>query len=66
MSDPYENAFDAVMNKKPAEFEDAVSSILTDKLRERIGVEKIAVAQRFINEPEAELDYEEEVADEEV
>ena len=54
------------MSKKPAEFEDAVSSILTDKLRERIGVEKIAVAQRFINEPEAEPDYEEEVADEEV
>ena len=66
MSNPYEDAFDAVLSKKPAEFEDAVSSILTDKLRERIGVEKIAVAQSFINEPQAEIDYEEEVADEEV
>ncbi len=68
MSNSYDNAFDAVMNKNPAEFQDAVGGILADKLRERIGVEKVAVAQSFLNEPEAELEHEEqeEVADEEV
>jgi hypothetical protein len=67
MSNPYEDAVDSVYVKNPAGFQDAVSAILADKLKERIGVEKVAVAQSFLNEPESE-DYEdqEEVADEEV
>lgn len=67
MSNPYEDAVDAVFNKSPAVFQDAVGSILSDKLKERIGVEKVAVAQNFLNEPEPqEYEDEEGAADEEV
>jgi len=63
MSNPFEDAVDSVYDNNPAGFQDAVGAILADKLKERIGVEKVAVAQNFLNEPEVE---EEEVADEEV
>lgn len=46
-SDAVQAAFDG----NPSAFQDAVSSILADKMRERIGVEKVAVAQKFFNEP---------------
>jgi len=65
MSNPYEDAVDSVYSNNPAGFQDAVNNILADKLRERIGVEKVAVAQNFLNEPEVD-DEQEEVADEEV
>jgi hypothetical protein len=67
MSNPYEDAVDAVFSKSPAVFQDAVGGILSDKLKERIGVEKVAVAQNFLNEPEPqEYEDEEGAADEEV
>ena len=51
---PYEvaDAVSAVSNDNTAVFQDAINSILADKLRERIGVEKVAVAQSFFNEPD--------------
>ena len=52
MSSSLEDAVDTVFNKNPSGFQDAISSALADKLRERIGVEKVAVAQNFLNEPE--------------
>jgi hypothetical protein len=67
MSNPYEDAVDAVFNKSPASFEDTVGNILADKLRERIGVEKVAIAQNFLNEPEPqEYQDQEGAADEEI
>ena len=54
MSNPFDNAVDAVYDKNPAGLQDAIGDILADKLRERVGVEKIAVAQSFLNEPQAE------------
>lgn len=62
MSDLFDDAIDSIYDSNPSRFQDAINDILSDKLRERIGVEKVAVAQNFLNEP----DYEEEVADEEV
>jgi hypothetical protein len=61
------DAVDAVFNNNASNFQDAVSDLLTDKLKERIGVEKVAVAQSFLNEPEIADDQEEqEVSDEDV
>lgn len=50
---PYEvaDAITAVSNDNTSIFQDTVNGILADKLRERIGVEKIAVAQSMFNEP---------------
>lgn len=56
MSNPFEDAIDSVYSDNPTGFQDAVNSILADKLKERIGVEKVAVAQSFLNEPEADVD----------
>jgi len=61
------DAVDAVFNKNASNFQDAVSDLLSNKLGERIGVEKVAVAQSFLNEPEiADDDEEQEVSDEDV
>ena len=51
---PYEvsDAMKAVSDDNTTIFQDTVNSILDDKLRERIGVEKVAVAQHMFNEPE--------------
>ena len=51
---PYEvsDAMKAVSDDNTTIFQDTVNSILADKLRERIGVEKVAVAQHMFNEPE--------------
>lgn len=51
---PYEvsDAMKAVSDDNTTIFQDSVNSILADKLRERIGVEKVAVAQHMFNEPE--------------
>ena len=49
------DAVKAVSNDNTSAFQDAINSVLADKLRERIGVEKVAVAQSMFNEPELEL-----------
>lgn len=51
---PYEvsDAIKAVSDDNTTMFQDTVNSILADKLRERIGVEKVAVAQHMFSEPE--------------
>ena len=51
---PYEvtDAIRASTDDNTTIFQDTVNSILADKLRERIGVEKVAVAQHMFNEPE--------------
>ena len=51
---PYEveDAVKAVSDDNTSVFQDAINSILADKLRERIGVEKVAVAQHMFNEPD--------------
>ena len=68
MPNGIEDAVDAVFNSNASGFQDAISDILHDKLKERIGVEKIAVSQNYFNEFEAEDEYQEqdEVADEDV
>jgi hypothetical protein len=61
------DAVDAVFNNNASNFQDAISDLLSDRLRERIGVEKVAVAQSFLNEPEIADDQEEqEVSNEDV
>ena len=59
-----DDAVDAVYNKNPSAFQDTVGSILQDKLRERIGVEKIAIAQSFMSDDSYENAEQEEVTDE--
>lgn len=62
-----DDAVDAVFNNNASNFQDAISDLLNNKLKERIGVEKVAVAQSFLNEPEIADDQEEqEVSDEDV
>ena len=53
-------------------FQDSINDLLMDKLRDRIEVEKVAVAQKFFNQdevtdeaPEEELEQEE-ITDEDV
>lgn len=50
------DAVRAVSNDNTAAFQDAINSVLADKLRERIGVEKVAVAQSMFNEPDFDTD----------
>ena len=64
-AETYDDAIDAVYNRTPAAFQDAVGSILHNKLRERINIEKIAVSQNFFNEPQLNQ-YEDEVVDEDI
>lgn len=60
MTDNIQNAVDAVMNDNASAFQDAINSALADKLRERVGVEKISIAQSmFNNTEEPEIDGEE-------
>jgi len=51
---PYEviDAVKAVSDDNTSVFQDTINGILADRLRERIGVEKVAVAQHMFNEPE--------------
>ena len=51
---PYEvsDAMKAVSDDNTTIFQDTVNSVLADKLRERIGVEKVSVAQSMFNEPD--------------
>ena len=55
---PYEvaDAIRASTDDNTSVFQDAVNSILADKLRERIGVEKVAVSQSMFAEPDFESD----------
>ena len=55
---PYEieDAVKAVSNDNTSVFQDAINSVLADKLRERIGVEKVAVAQSMFDEPSFDSD----------
>lgn len=50
---PYQtsDAISAVSSDNASVFQDALQDILADKLRERIGVEKVAVAQNMFSEP---------------
>lgn len=71
MSYEIKDAVSAAFNDNTTAFQDAINSILSDKLRERIGVEKVAVAQSMFNEPEeapeeSELEDIEDYSDEEV
>ena len=60
---PYEvaDAIRASTDDNTSVFQDAVNSILADKLRERIGVEKVSVAQHMFAEPGLESDEASEV-----
>ena len=51
---PYEvaDAVKAVSDDNTSLFQDTINGVLADRLRERIGVEKVAVAQHMFNEPE--------------
>ena len=55
---PYEieDAVKAVSNDNTSVFQDAINSVLADKLRERIGVEKVSVAQSMFDEPSFDSD----------
>ena len=57
---PYsiKDAIDAAYNDNTNKFSDAVSDILMDKVRDRIGVEKIKMAQTFVNPEQEEEDLE--------
>ena len=66
---PYsiKDAIDAAYNDNTNKFSDAVSDILMDKVRDRIGVEKIKMAQTFVSpeqEEDLEVETEAELADE--
>lgn len=53
---PY-NASDAIKaasDDKSSVFQDAIGDILADKLRERIGVQRVVVAQSLFNDTEDE------------
>ena len=65
---PYEvsDAMKAVSDDNTTIFQDTVNSILADKLRERIGVEKVAVAPHMFNEPEFADDAPEEELETEI
>lgn len=68
MSDNVKDAIQFAYGDNASNFQDSINNILMDKLRDRIGVEKVAVAQKFFNQdeaPEQELDQEE-VTDEDV
>ena len=64
MPNTLDTAVDAVYNGNPSAFQDAVDNILQDKLRERIGVEKVAIAQNFMGDGSYENNEQEEVTDE--
>lgn len=68
MTNPIDNAVDAAFDNNASKFQDAVTSVLFDKLKERIGVEKVVVAQNYFNDSVVDDDYEDheetEVADE--
>lgn len=65
MTGLYDDAVDALYSNNPSAFQDTIGTILHDKLRERINIEKIAVSQNFFNEPQFEQD-DEEVTDEDI
>ena len=51
---PYEvaDAVKAVSDDNTSLFQDTINGVLADRLRERIGVEKVSVAQSMFNEPD--------------
>ena len=51
MSYKISDAISAVSTDNTTVFQDTVNNILADKLRERIGVEKVSVAQTMFAEP---------------
>jgi len=51
MTESFESAIDALYDKNPSTFQDAIGNILQDKLRERVGVEKVVVSQSFLDKP---------------
>lgn len=61
-------------NDSASNFQDSINDLLMDKLRNRIEVEKVAVAQKFFNQTEDEITDEapeveqeqEEITDEDV
>ena len=52
---PYEvaDAVKAVSDDNTSLFQDTINGVLADRLRERIGVEKVSVAQSMFNEPDS-------------
>ena len=65
------DAIDAAFNGNTTDFQDAINSILGNKVRERVGVERIAVAQSFFNgsdasSPEEDTEYNEDYSDEDI
>ena len=64
MSNLLDDAIDAVYDKNPSAFQDAVGGVLQDKLRETIGVEKISISQNFMSDNDYDNDEQEEAADE--
>lgn len=52
MTDNIQNAVDAVFDNNGSAFQDSIRAALNDRLRERVGVEKISIAQSMFNEPE--------------
>jgi hypothetical protein len=64
------NAVELALADNAAEFSSAISNILASKLRDRIDVEKVAVAQKFFNQSDEDnndqIENEEEDSDEDV
>jgi len=48
------DAIKAASDDKSSVFQDAIGDILADKLRERIGVQRVVVAQSLFNDTEDE------------
>jgi thiamine monophosphate synthase len=59
-----DDAVDAVFSENPSVFQDAIGGVLLDKLRERIGVERVAVAQSFMSDADYDSADQEEATDE--
>lgn len=71
MSYEIKDVVGAAFDDNTSAFQDTITSILGDKLRERIGVEKVAVAQSMFSEPEeapdeSELEDIEDYSDEDI
>jgi hypothetical protein len=53
------DAIQFAAKQEPANFQDAISSMLMDKIKERLSVEKMSVAQKLFNN-----EYTEDITDE--
>ena len=59
-----DDAVNAVFSENPSACQDAIGGVLQDKLRERIGVERVAVAQSFMSDSDYDSADQEEATDE--